>query len=623
MSILPALTLSLITQWQAVEGVSLLPGTGGYITFGDRTELNSAEHLAILISVSRESTGWFSSTRNLVSRNASGKRQLAVLVNPLGGLGAISVGFSATPSGSLVYRYVPDTSTVFQGKTPMTILVCFDQGQVRAWVDGREAQLTGSGALPTALTTVSGIDLRLGSTDQLRANVSNFAVWVGSTPCNDAIKARSTWCQGGVCDLSAGTVRGHDGSAVSIPAPMWWWPLSGDTLPDIAPRIGAIGGAIIGGSGAKTQYYPKSAARPDDPFDLAADYRFEIVNGVNDGLVGTYASSPAILLDGGVLWIARSRGTAHLAPNQHAVLERSYDLGLTWPQRERPWPSLPQNALEVAYETVDSVRASSICKIPGGRILHFVTRRIMDLSQPVYRFFEVRHTDDSGASWSAWRNVATLGTRFTSQSGAQKCVIRSDGGVSVAAYHRDWIEGAVPPEEAPYYTASVVTSWDSGFTWQQTGIIADGEGPPTAFWEEPVIGELSGGEWLALLRKDYPAPPGPGTYSALSTDGGVTWSEPLFAFPGANTPTWIERPDGRLLALSRALDTGHALLWWSENGGASWVGGLDLTRPGSNAALNVGYAFAELPDGRIGIVMAHERPSTPTLLEWIRLRPGW
>ncbi len=620
------LTALLASQtWTATEGVSLVGA--GWVSFGDRVELNDAECLAIKIVTSRDATGWHSAARQLVARHGgSAKKQLLIKVEPLGGPGAVSFNVADSATGDYVSHYIPDApagTMPFVGRNPYMLGFVFRHGRLDAWVNGVQVDPIGSAPLPTSLTSIDGVDLTVGGPDFLQANVSDFAVWTGCDQVrDDPILWRSVFFnQYETADLASGVVRGHDGSRVIIPEPRWWWPMSGDALPIVSPRVGNVFGLVTPGPGSKTTRIPRSPVRPPD---AVAEYRFELADGT-DLSSPPHMHSTGLILDGGQLCLACTPGTNHLAPNQETYLYCSSDLGQTWPWRNRRWPGDRHDPI-LAYSTPDSFRGHSLVVAPGGRWLHFGNFRLIDDTTPLYRFVHVRHSDNKGLTWSPWRNTVDIGSRFTSiGGGSSKIAVRSDGGISFSPYVRSWIPGSEPPQEQGWYDAVVVTSWDSGLTWTQTGTIA--LGAPSTQWEECQIGSLQSGRWMALCRLDYPIPAG--IHRFFSEDEGETWGPGTRIFNGRNWPVWRQLDDGTVLAMTREVSgpsNGHSVLYWSHDGGESWLGGVDLLNPSTQEAYNVGHSFALLPNGKVGVMMTHEIDTLAggqTRLEWLVLRPLW
>lgn len=601
------------------EGIDL---TGGHrIDFGDRTELNGLDRFAMLIGVSRSVTGWFSAARTLVARSVSGKRQVGVAVRPLGGLGAVSFGVAPGPTAGLTNWYVPDVvpgAIPFQGRTTYLLAFYFRQGQARAWVNGVEATLTQTdGPLPPALTSPIGVPLTVGGVDLLQANVFQHAWWWGADLPDDPIVWRSLWAQDCAADLSLGIVPGHDGSLVAIPQPKLYWPMSGDVLPVVTPKVGTLFGTVIPGPGAKTTRVPRPPVRPPDD---AAEYRFEISDGYEQHLK-PYAGSPGLVLDGADLWLSWARGVEHLAPSTDTIAARSRDLGRTWPRKGLVWPG-DREVEELAFDADDtaSCRGSRFVALPGGRLLQLMVYRLMDLAQNPYRSIKARHTDDRGKTWSPWRETLAAGTRFTSMGGGGSILVLPDGAIQLGAYRRDNVIGSAPPLEQAWYDAFFLKSMDHGLTWQVGPTIASGA--PNLQWEEPIVGVLQSGKWLALLRRDSPAPAG--IYRSESADG-VAWSEPVWVADGYNTPVWIQLPGGTILMTTRRLSDGHGVLRWSIDEGTTWSAGVDLVSPVTRVAFQAGASMTLLPDGVVCLAQSHEIDgfTSRTLLEVLRLKPLW
>lgn len=148
--------------------------------------------------------------------------------------------------------------------------------------------------------------------------------------------------------------------------------------------------------------------------------------------------------------------------------------------------------------------------------------------------------------------------------------------------------------------AAVVSSRDNGKSFQVLGTARFPENEVAS--EHMLIQRKDGTLWM-LARTPR------GIASAISSDGGRTWSEPVSSgIPHPPTRFYIGRlPSGNLLLVRNNPPNGksrsHLTAFVSKDEGKTWTGGLTLDQRG-----NVSYPDATvMPDGAIHVIYDRER----------------
>lgn len=623
--------------WNQANILSLQ--NGAYVSFGNRTELNNASKLSGVVLVRYAGTGWFAGSRALVTRTG----QFSVRVMPYGG-NLINIGIAPSPTGSMIFKGMPDTPAnraMLNGKVCHLIGWTFDAGTIRLWVDGIEVDVSGAGSVPVKLTSVSGPanDLRLGSTDKLSASAGNLALWIG-TVLNPEQMA-GLWNRGRIPDLASGFADGPLGESVSIPFPMWWWPCTADVLPNVAPGVGDIAGAVIPGTGGTPAV--ADANVPISPYsegDAVADFRFAIKSGFEGFDPEPYYMAPALLrLPNGNMLAAWSRSSGHTVPNQDIYSAICRNDGRAWPYpMGRAWPgSLDGVQKIVDSDSVHSAKGSSLQVTPSGRILHFFNSRLGSGLPPpgqLERYLMVQHSDDGGAAWSLPRDTAHIGTQWTSIAAGGTMLVRSDGTLCKAVYYRNFVPGTTEAEAC--YSCALMLSNDDGMTWRGGETIVDGALSGLQF-EEPQLerltrmcpGSPNGEGWACIMRVDYPSPARLFVAYSPGCSEGRVWTSPAFVTHGWNTPVWHEGPDCALLMTRHAdpsgvQENGKSVMKWSKDGLQTWSPEVELGRAGDQA--NMHHSFFFNPDGTVNALVAHAHgpgTGTSTVLEFLRIKRLW
>lgn len=645
----------------ADHSIDLAGGGGsGFIDFGNQTWIDQGSW-TVLIGTARKATGWYSAPRKLWGRWGSTitVRQALLTVGP--SAQGVAARIQLNPANGVVC--VRDYAAVLLGKTTYLFVLRFVPGMsLDLDVNGVRVPLIGSVPVPTALKVPVTQSWRVGDTDLLQDLVMHHAVW--NVALTDE-QMRAVWSRNLIADLRLPQQVAPDGALVDVPAPIGWWPLgTGDVLPDCAPLVGTVHGAVKKANGLPTgslsATIPKTMVwELTDPDPVA--YRFEVASGVEQAIDPRHHNGmPALMLDDdGSLLLAHSKGLHHVTGDQDIVSVRSRDLGQTW-----PWPNgqaFPgQTEVEhVDYDTSwqgpihtsDSARGSTLYAIKAGpyagRVLQFCNYVLYPApgspgGLPVgslERYVDVRHRD--AGVWSDWKHTLNIGTQWTSIGGGGRCVEvdTSDGhAVCLGHYARSFVPGVSPPQSQGWYDAFFVGSYDGGDTWQIISQIAFGQSPGPGIqdsqWEEPEVFEVEvdGVVYVACaLRRDYNAAPYnnvPSTFVTISGDRGLSWSMlPVHCFEGANWPSMLQLHDAdrTILALSRApLTPWHTQLRYTKptsfpNG---WSDPVDLALPGDSQ--DVGHSMIELEDGTVVVAQSSEITTYDNAaLRFLRLRKIW
>lgn len=658
----------------ATNSIDLAGGTGnGYIDFGNQTWLDNLPRWTVLIGCGKKATVWYSAARQLWGRwgSSAALRQALIQVGPSSG------GFTARlqlnpPSGSVCIR---DYQGAMYGKTLYQIMarVQLDLGLVDMMIDGNFVPLVGSIAVPTALRIPSSQSWRVGGTDLLQDLVSQHAFWPSALTDD---QMRAVWNRGLEADLRDPSQLGPTGIRVPVPQPLVWWPLgTSDVIPTARPRIGTVQGSIQQANGTPTGALNTLVSRcpikdlNNNPSDPVAVYRFEIAGWNDQGPDPRQHNGMPCLLKTGVpgeLLIARSKGVQHLANNQDIFLDRSLDLGKTWPwPNGQVWPTEPQSTAEVCiFDTATqgpfhddaSARGNIIHRFKNGpyagRIIHFCNY-VLNPEPPlgqIQRYVLSCYSDDDDVTRTDWIQTVTLGTQWTGTGGGDGSIELDDGTLYVPVYYRNLVPGSSPPSSEGYYVSQFLKTTDGGQTFTASTVIANGA--PNFQWEEPkggvfryAQGAYAAGTMMVLLRRDYdpdhPSYP-PQTFRSYSTNGiDGPWSAPVLCFDGANWPVWIQLeydPEHTILCLTRsANDPGHCELRYTKDGGATWSAPIDLAENGIDGS-DVGHSLLETqedftqPDGTVVsrgtvlVVQAHERLNaqfTTARTQYLQLKKLW
>ncbi len=156
----------------------------------------------------------------------------------------------------------------------------------------------------------------------------------------------------------------------------------------------------------------------------------------------------------------------------------------------------------------------------------------------------VAYSEDEGESWSPLGPIRTPGPSYGGIVAMGSMVELRDGSY-MAFFHDDgrWLRSPAEHAEGKRFEVYSVVSTDGGLTWSQPAVIAR---HPTAHLCEPGSVRSPDGKQIALLLRENSRTLN--SFVIFSDDEGKTWSEPR-ELPGALTGdrhTATYAPDGRL-----------------------------------------------------------------------------
>jgi hypothetical protein len=177
-----------------------------------------------------------------------------------------------------------------------------------------------------------------------------------------------------------------------------------------------------------------------------------------------------------------------------------------------------------------------------------------------------------------------------------------------------------------FYPARLSISEDDGISWSELKPVGDWGGIVVMGFTEPI--RSGPGHYLAMFHDDgryFTASPQPAkpvvftVYKTLSTDGGLTWSEPQAVFKSGEVhlcePGFIRSPNGRQIAVllrenSRRKNS-HVI--FSDDEGRTW------TEPREVAGALTGdrHTARYAPDGRLFISFRDTTLESPTKGDWV------
>lgn len=269
--------------------------------------------------------------------------------------------------------------------------------------------------------------------------------------------------------------------------------------------------------------------------------------------------------------------------------------------------------IDLAYE---SQRQVLVDRHPDQYLGH-VTTVLLEDNRTLYAAYPIGHgkgqiilkrSDDGGLSWSErlavpdnWSTSLEVPTidRVVDQAGGKRLILFSG-----------------------FYPVRMTVSEDDGKTWSPLAPIGDFGGIVAM----SCLGRLKNGDYLAMfhddgryLRNSGERKPPMTVYQSRSTDGGLTWSEPVAVarHPEADLcePGWIRSPDGNRIAVllrenSRRF---NSFVIFSDEEGDSWSEPTQLpaTLTGDR---HVGKYAA---DGRLFITFRDVSTVSPTMADWV------
>lgn len=236
--------------------------------------------------------------------------------------------------------------------------------------------------------------------------------------------------------------------------------------------------------------------------------------------------------DGTLLLFAEGRKPDCSDTGTHdVVVTRSTDRGKTWSKRQ------------VVHAGVGATAHNP------APVLDARTGRVVLLSTRQYRTLWVQHSDDNGVTWTAPREI-TQRVRSSTWTGI---VSGPAHGIQLTRGARAGrlVVGAHYTTEDGHVGGALVYSDDGGTTWQLGA--ADHSADPDLRVQELSIVERPDGSIFALARDERGTNPAT-VASAVSTDGGLTFSAPFHAGP-AETTLAVPTVQASTLEL-RAVDKG-------------------------------------------------------------------
>ena len=271
--------------------------------------------------------------------------------------------------------------------------------------------------------------------------------------------------------------------------------------------------------------------------------------------------------------------------------------------------------IDLAYETQRQV---VVDRHPEQYLGH-VTTALLEDNQTIYATYPIGHgkgpiilkrSDDAGLSWSErrpvpdnWSTSLEVPTIFRVEDklGVKRLILFSG-----------------------LYPIRMAMSEDDGLTWSSLDPIGDFGGIVAM----ACLGRLQNGDFMAMFHDDGRFLRNQGevnrpfkVYKTISSDGGLTWSQPEVVTQHDQAdlcePGLIRSPDGDRLAVllrenSRQF---NSFVIFSDDEGETWTEPVQLpaTLTGDR---HVGkYA----PDGRLFITFRDEAIGSPTMADWV----GW
>ncbi len=299
---------------------------------------------------------------------------------------------------------------------------------------------------------------------------------------------------------------------------------------------------------------------------------------------------------GGRLYATWYSGGDIEGPDNHVLLVRSEDCGLTWSE---PLLVIDPPGLVRAFDPV-------VWADPLGRLWFFWSQSFCQ-RLPQWRTWNGRggvwfiRCDAPDASIPIW----TAPSRIADGVMMNKPIVRANGEWLLPISGWGNVEPKLP-ELQPEALSNLYVSTDEGRSFQRRG----GSDVPFRTFDEHMVVERRDGSLWMLVRTQY------GIGQSTSTDGGATWTPGMpAAIAGPGSRFHLHRlpgPNGRLLLINHLNFTGrsHLTASLSDDDGLTWSSHLLL-----DERADVSYPDATiLADGRIFVIYDRERHAAKEIL---------
>jgi len=326
-------------------------------------------------------------------------------------------------------------------------------------------------------------------------------------------------------------------------------------------------------------------------------------------------------MDNGNLLVAASgMRTEHVCPWGKTILLASEDEGQTWTP-----PQILNNS------EIDD-RDAGIVNLGGNKVL--VSWFTSDTRKHLDSCIK-KHGDQEAV---LWKRVMDTWTEKTVQGELGSWIRLTQDG-------RNWGDPIKIPVNAPHGPARLkngdllylgkgmgeespgdiraVRSVDDGKSWEELGIVPNGDGAFNENFHEPHVVETPSGKLLGLIRYEYADDKNTHTNFSLfqteSEDGGITWSQSFpLGFHGS-PPHLVLHPSGAIVGVyGYRLEPYGQRAMISMDEGETWASDIVLREDGPDGDL--GYpSSAVMPDGDIFTVYYQKfAPGEKCSLLWTR-----